>query len=98
MTQEQAIAYAVKNWGWEKRDATLARNRWSLLGGKVIALIEQETGAEVEPLTVAEEMHYYACQPQAAEEREPVTFLDRVAMVAAVAATVAGFAFPYFLT
>lgn len=42
MTQQQAINYCLTNWGWTKRDATLAKNRWDLMGEELISRIEEE--------------------------------------------------------
>lgn len=97
MTKHEAIAYAAKNWNWEKRDCTLAANRWDLMGDEIVRRIEAEAGAEVLPLSVAEEMHYLACQAEASQHVAPLGIMDRVALAAGMAATVAAFAFPYFL-
>lgn len=100
MTKQQAIEYATKNWGWEKRDATLASNRWSLMGAEIIRRIEAEDGAEVLACTFEEtvgaEMHYLACQPQEADV-EPLSLMERIAMFAGAAAAVTAIAFQYSL-
>lgn len=39
MTQQTALEYCQANWGWEKRDCTLAKNRWNLMGKELIEKI-----------------------------------------------------------